>query len=130
MIIWFLRLFSVFRATEGDLVAAREALDELSTEKLLLQDRLDAALADKDKLWSTMQDALDNERAALRSQVNHAVQKTGGGIPYPDAHFLPAGSVREVQASGPIGRRGRLLPSEAAQRQTGRFLAEEFNQPR
>lgn len=132
MIQWLLRLFPAFLWMEANLVSMRTAFDqlsrdlaecraalaELSTEKLVLQDRLDAALADRDHLWNAMQEALTNERDALRMQVNHAVQKSGGGIPYPDSHSLPAASVRPVQEPGPIGRRGRILASEAGRRQT------------
>jgi len=146
MVIWFLRLFPVFlrlaervdmqarelharegvdsRATamQSELAEVRESLHNLQMEKLMLQDRLDAALTDKDRLWNTMQDALDNERNSLRMQVNHAVQKSGGGIPYPDAHSLPAASVARPQQAGPVGRRGRLLPSEAAAQQSSQFI--------
>lgn len=105
-----------------DLDACREALEELSTEKLLLQDRLDSAIADKDNLWAAMTEALNNERDAYRMTVNHAVQKSGGGIPFPDSHSLPPNLIREPQKPGPVGRRGRLLPSEVASRQTRRYV--------
>lgn len=143
MIQWFLRLFPAFLLLEAhlvslrttfdqlsrDLAECRAALADLSTEKLMLQDRLDAALADRDQLWSTMQQALTNERDALRMQVNHAVQKSGGGIPYPDSHSLPATSVRPVQQPGPVGRRGRILASEAGRRQTDMVIEKITRKP-
>lgn len=131
MILSFLRLFPQFAACESDLAECRTALAELSTEKLMLQDRLDAALADKEHLWRSMNEALANERNSLRMQVNHAVQKAGGGVPYPDAHSLPAGATQPIQESGPVGRRGRLLSSEAVQQQSRKFIAafvEDLNQ--
>lgn len=128
----FLRLFGAFRALEvsyrmalDDAARLRESLDEMSGEKLRLQDRLDAALGDKEHLWDAMQEALGNERQALRMQVNHAVQKAGGGVPYPDSHSLPPTAVRPLQEPGPVGRAGRRLPSEAAYQSTHAFV-EEF----
>lgn len=135
--LWFLRLFSAFQTMElllerhrqsnesltAQLGTLREAHQELVTEKLLLQDRLEAALADKEHLWAMTQDALNAERNAMRMQVNHAVQKAGGGIPFPDAHSLPPAQVR-VQQPGPVGRRGRILPSESVAQQNHDFLSE------
>ncbi len=125
MITWFLGLFHTFNALMRETESLRTAVNELTTEKLLLQDRLEAALEDKQHLWIGMESALQNEREALRTQVNHAVQRAGGGIPYPNAHSLPANVVREPQTPGPVGRRGRMLPSEIAQQQTQKFM-EEF----
>ncbi len=138
MILRFLRLFRIFRELEArtetlirekrtlqtDLTFSRAAFNEAQSDKLRLQDRLDAALADKDHLWNIMQDSLNNERNALRMQVNHAVQKAGGGIPYPDAHSLPAEAVRPLQTPGPVGRSGRQLPSEVLARHNNRAIEE------
>lgn len=109
---------------QTDLTFSRAAHSEASTDKLLLQDRLEAALADKDHLWDVMKRSLESERNALRMQVNHAVQKAGGGIPYPDAHSLSAASVRPVQEPGAVGRKGRLLPSESLARHNQSFMQE------
>lgn len=121
--LWFLRLFARFHALEAQLEDLRRSHQDLMTEKLLLQDRLDGALADKEHLWSLTQEALNAERSAMRMQVNHAVQKAGGGIPFPDAHSLPPAQVR-VQEPGPVGRRGRMLPSETAAQTNRTFLNE------
>ena len=94
-----------------DLVFCRQANQDLTVEKLRLQDRLDSALSDKDHLWGIMQEALDNERYAMRMQVNFAVQPTGAGTPYPDAPSLPAHRIPKPQEGGPIGRSGRQFPS-------------------
>jgi hypothetical protein len=131
LIIFFLRLFRTFRELENlaqaqaraieqadkELQCCQEANRELVSEKTLLEDRLDSAISDKDKLWQVMQEALDGERDALRMTVNHAVQRAGGGVPYPESHALPANRVAQPQKSGPIGRRARVLPSEMALRQ-------------
>lgn len=141
MILWFLRLFPQVRDLEmlaqmqaesaeqcrsfaedvSNLEAARDALIQ---EKVLLEDRLSAALADKDRLWESMQRALDGERYALRTMVNHAVAKAGGGTPYQDAHTLPPSEVRQVQKAGPIGRSGRVLTSQIAMQESQRFVGE------
>lgn len=116
-------------SAESDLDSLRNANDELTTEKLLLQDRLDSALNDKDRLWDTMQQALNGERSALKTMVNHSVQKSGGGIPFPEEHSLPANTIRPVQQPGPVGRSGRLLPSEAMGRANNSFIENYFKTP-
>ena len=63
-----------------------------------------------------MHESLDGERYALHTQVNHATQRAGGGVPYPEASALPDERVAKLQKSGPIGRRGRMLPSQVAMR--------------
>ena len=115
-------LLTEVEAERQDLKNLQGANQELITEKLLLQDRLESALSDKDKLWDTMTEAMNGERPALHTMVNHSVQKNGGGIPFPDAHALPPSEVRKVQESGPVGRRSRILPSELAERQSVKFI--------
>jgi hypothetical protein len=117
------------KASEGiDLKEAMEQLQEetqaLSAEKMLLQDRLEAATADRDRLWEMANQALNGERYAYQTMVNHAVQKNGGGIPFGDAHSLPPAEVRKPQTPGPIGRSSRMLPSEGAARRTNQFVRE------
>ena len=107
-----------------DISNLQEANQELVNEKLRLEDRLEAMTTDRDKLWDTMQDAIHGERYAYQTMVNHAVQKNGGGIPFPDSHSLPPAEVRKIQVPGPIGRAARILPSELARRETNRFVSE------
>ncbi len=144
--LWFLRWFPQFRdleslaamqaetaercssfqercsSLEHDVDSLREANQELTHEKILLQDRLDSAIQDKDRIWESMQTALQGERYALQTMVNHAVQKNGGGVPFGEAHVLPATEIRKPQAPGGIGRSARALPSEIAQRATNTFV--------
>jgi len=104
-----------------DIAGLREANQELAGEKAILEDRLTAAQSDKDRLWETMQKALEDERFAYQTMINQAWQKQNGGIPYPEAHSLPPETVR-VQKPGPIGRSARILPSEMASRNTRQFV--------
>lgn len=149
MILWFLRLFPQFRDLEAlvnmqaagaeerhaeydslheDIANLEGVKIQLIAEKALLEDRLAGAIADKDRQWDAMQNAIDGERYALRTMVNHATQKAGGGTPYQDAHALPPSEVRKIQTSGPVGRRGRILPSELASKETNRFVGEWIGQ--
>jgi hypothetical protein len=127
MLLWFLRLFPLFAVNEADLLVCRQAIEDMTADNLRLQDRLDSALAEKEHLWTAMQEAMDNERHAMRMQINHAIQKAGGGIPYPDSHSLPVASILPLQESGPIGRSGRILPSEAVARRNASF-SRQFTQ--
>jgi hypothetical protein len=108
---------TTLRSTESDLAAAREANESLTAENVRLQDRLDAAIEDKKELWDLVHTSLDGERFALHTQVNHAVQRAMGSPPYPDANILPTERLAKIQPGGPIGRRSRILPSEAMARQ-------------
>jgi hypothetical protein len=107
-----------------DLTACRLSHAELTTEKLLLQDRLDSAIADKDHLWAMVKESMNGERYALKSQVNHAIQRSSGGIPYPEAHSMPENAVPQVQEPGPVGRRARELPSQAVARHDRQMIEE------
>lgn len=128
MILWFLRFFSQFRDLEMsarsagfDIAELRRANEELITEKAVLAVRIESAMQETARAWQAMQDALHGERLAMQMQVNHAVQKSGGGIPYPNAHSLPA-STTKIQEPGPVGRRGRELPSESIAKATQRGI--------
>jgi regulator of replication initiation timing len=109
-------LTNQLKSAEHDIASLQEANQELTTENLRLQDRLDAAIEDKQNLWSLVHESLDGERYALHTQVNHATQRAGGGIPYPEASTLPEDRVARLQKSGPVGRAGRMLPSQIALR--------------
>ena len=108
-----------------ELVNLRNAYDELTTEKLRLSDRLDSVIADKDRLWSLFETANSGLMDSLKMQVNHLNQRSGAGIPYPEAGSLPVGAVK-IQEGGPIGRRGRMLPSQAAVDQVQEFVRSEY----
>jgi hypothetical protein len=112
-----------------DLENLREAHQDLVTEKLLLQDRLESAMADKDNLWSLFNESLGHERYALQTMVNHAVQKTGAGIPFPEAHSLPSSAVKPLQPGGSVGRAARMLPSEAVGRANQAFIRNYYAEP-
>lgn len=140
MILHLLRLFSTFRDLEAladlharnmasldvDLKACRESHEELSTEKLRLQDRVDVAEAEVERVWELFRESLGNERIALRTMVNHATQRSGGGVPFPEAHSLPPNATPRVQEPGPIGRRGRMLPSQLAAQANAEFIRKAY----
>jgi len=107
----------------------RAANRQLLTDNARLEDRVEAASEDRNRLWAAMQEALDGERTALHTQINHLVQRSGGGIPYPEAHTLPAATVPREQSTAPISR--AMMPGEAVARQTAKFVEEYVaNRPR
>jgi hypothetical protein len=103
-----------------------DTIRELTNEKLRLQDRLDAALEDRKQLWNLMQQSIDEMKIAYQSHINVQWQKQGANPPYPDAPHLPPNAVPPQQGNEPVGRRGRMLPSEAVQRATVDFLHKAF----
>ncbi len=112
MIRWLLSLFSEYRSLTEDLQSA-------ISEKLILQDRLDAVMNDRSELWRMMETAINNERATLQMQVNFQTQQRFGVTPFPDATHLP----QESNAQGPIEPMPRRqMPSELIQNGTARFI--------
>jgi hypothetical protein len=125
----FLLLFPAFRALEQEAKALREDHARLTTDVLLLQDRLDAARDERCKLWEMTQECLRGERSAYQMHVNQSWQRQGAGVPYPDAPHLPPSAVpKQVSAGEAAGRKGRMLPSEAVARRTEEFLTSLVSQ--
>ncbi len=110
---WFLSLFAAYRAQA-------ETIQSLSTDKLLLQDRLDAVMNDRAELWRMMEKAIDNERATLQSQINYETQRRFGVAQYPEA--AQADSELMQGAPNPVSR--RQMPSELIANGTQRFMRE------
>jgi hypothetical protein len=126
----FLRLFPAYRVleallAESEAAHAREVaglqstLSDLAAEKTRLEDLLEAAQADRQKLWDSMQSALEGERTAYQSQINVAWQQRGAAAPYPDAPHLEKSALAPKNDTIPR----RLRPSEAVARQTAKFIA-------
>ena len=107
-----------------DLTFNRARLQELETENLRLQDRVDAANEDRAKLWTMLQEALGNERKALMMEVNAKWQKDYGVTPFPDAPSIPEKYENAVNAVTEFGRQGRLLPSEMVANAETKFWAD------
>lgn len=113
MIRWLLSLFPQFRRLEIDLAHARDACAAEAEERQRAEGRLDDLIRDREKLWETLQQALQGERYALQSQANVLSQRSGGGVPYPDAHKVDSPVL--TQEGGPVGTSGRMLPSQRAE---------------
>lgn len=113
------------RVLETELDEARGGYRNEQQARILAEDRLNSAIQDRDKLWDLVQESLRGERFALQTQVNHANQKTGGGIVYEEAHFLPPNVLPKPQEGGPIGRRGRSTLSQAESEMTA-IAVEEY----
>jgi hypothetical protein len=118
----FLRLFEWVRDMESALVS-------MEAENSQLRKQSEAMLEERCDLWNLVHDtlakydvAVANERAAYQMHVNHATQKMGGGIPYPDAHNLPPSAVPNPDPpKGGYGRRF-VLPSEAVAQASERMI--------
>lgn len=131
MILWILRLFQAFRDLEGErdhtVTVLREELQHITTEKLILQDRLDAMAEDRSRMWSLMEKSIEEMKISYQSHINVQWQKQGFGAPYPDAPQIPHHAVPPANQE-PITR--RELPSEAQARITSNFyrsMAERLN---
>lgn len=98
---------------EIDLSAARDAVARESEERERGEQRIDILTRDRDKLWETLQQALQGERYALQSQANVLSQRSGAGVIYPEAHKIDSPVIS--QEGGPVGRSSRILPSQRAE---------------
>lgn len=135
MIRWFLSLFPEYLRTvawaessnkvaldsHAEASKLREQVQLLSSEKLILQDRLDSVMNDRAELWRMMETAISNERATLQMQVNFATQQKFGITPFPDAVHLSPEASAPGQVS-PLSR--RQMPSEMIAAGTAKFLKE------
>ena len=121
MLRWLLRIFPSLRDMQDERLTLREANKELLAQNTRLEDRLEAAIEERGKLWRMVEIAQAGEREAYRMQINHAVQRAGGGVPFPEAHSLPPNSIPDPNKSHtPIAR--AMLPGEAVRSQTSKFL--------
>ena len=138
----FLRIFPAYRAIEAILAESQASYEKISgaygdaarlerevetlqstcadlaAEKTRLEDLLGAAQADRQKLWDSLQSALEAERVAYQSQINVAWQQRGAQAPYPDAPHLEKSA--QAPANATIPR--KLRPSEYQARETQKFL--------
>lgn len=118
----FLRLFAAFRALEADRDATvallREELQREASEKMLCQDRLDAVMADRSKLWDMVTEAVGNERETLKTMANYRIQSTYGVTPYPEAGTLPESRQPEHIENTPRW----LTPSERVAQHNKTFM--------
>jgi hypothetical protein len=111
---WFLSLFAQFRHLA-------EQMNSATTEKLILQDRLDALMNDRAELWRLLERTLEGERTAYQCQLNVQWQQKGFGAPYPDAPKLDSNSV-QPHGGGTAGRPMMESPSQRMARYTEDFI--------
>lgn len=116
----FLRLFPQFRALESECQDLRVSLQDASTQSLLLQDRLDATLQDRSKLWDLMQESVREERRTYQAHLNLQWQREGHPAPYPDAPQMAEQRVPQPLTDQIVPR--RRLGSELVQAQTHKFV--------
>lgn len=109
-----LRLLSFFPCIQRLL----QDVSEAQREKLILQDRLDSALSDRERVWKEMQIAREGELAALHTLINIEYQQRYGVAPYPDAVKLPPAK----DSGGPV--KPRLTASQAIDAQIERVIQE------
>lgn len=108
---------------KSDLVFVRAAHDELKTENLRLQDRVEAMTEDRRQLWDLVNASLSGERASYQMQINEAWQKSYGVVPYSDAAQIPPNRGATEGNVGPVPGGRRMLPSEIIAKKTQDFWA-------
>ena len=103
---WFFRWSPVYRAMQSKVQDAENA--QIKAELRA------STLADQNAwLQSQIERALENERNAMRMQVNFAVQQKFGAIPYPDSPHLSD----EYGPSSPQPKKSSFVRGEELVRQ-------------
>ncbi len=124
MIPYFLRLFSTFRALEQDrdttVAELRATVREFSNDKLLLQDRLDATLSDRQRMWDLMERSIEDMKLGYQAHLNVQWVKQGYSAPYPDAPQPPEHHVHQQVTRAAVGR--PRLGSEMVKGLTEKFI--------
>lgn len=116
---WLSRITGYGRELRDENTRLLDEVQSLSGQVLVLQDRLDAALEDRSKMWTLMERSIDEMKIAYQAHINVAWQKQGHGVPYPDAPQIPHSAVVPINQE-PIRR--RELPSEAVAKATNQFF--------
>ena len=157
-ILWFLRLFPEFRGLESQIkeilaqlyqsdtraeqwqkeaestanlnATLRDEIAELKTDKIMLQDRLESALADKSHLWTLVMQSLDSERQSLRQQVNELAKGKWGTSPYPENWSPPDKLTRDPNASKEAMGRPISITSDVVRRQAMQTLEDAIERQR
>lgn len=109
-----LRWFAAYRELE-------HSVQELSSQNLVLQDRLDQSIAERERVWNLAMEARKAETTALQMQVNIDLQRQGFAPLYEDAPKLPQAPHQAPE--NPVVP-GRPLPSQAVRSQTQQFIKE------
>ncbi len=117
---WLLRIFPSLRRLSAEVELLRSANQQLQQENLQMQDRLDAAMEDRKQLWTMTRESSAAKDYAYQTQINHLIQREGGGTPYPDAHSLPENVIPHDKDTTPIAR--RMMPGEIARLRTEKFI--------
>jgi len=121
---WLLKLFGEYRRLLDEVSQLRREYSSLTAQSLALQDRMDAVLEDRTRIWSILEQSMAGERTAYQAHINMAWQKQMAGIPYPEAPHMAEASVPQPQSGDPVLR--RRLPSEIVAERTNSFFEKRF----
>lgn len=134
MVARFLRRFSAFCNLELEVQRQRDLLAEALRENaslansaakseaqnLQLQDRLDAAYEDRQRLWSLVENSIAKMETSYQMHVNVEWQKQGRSAPYPEAPQLPEAQTHREMPNDIISR--PLTMSERMAKGTQDFI--------
>lgn len=108
----FLRCFAAFRELE-------DSAQQLNNQNLVLQDRLDQSIAERERVWKMAEEMRASMENAYRMQVNLDLQKQGFAPLYADSPHLPQAPHQAPE--NPVVP-GRPVPSQQVQRETQKFI--------
>lgn len=103
-----------------ELAEVRGALQQETQDRLVLQDRLNSAEEERQRLWDRLDVALAEERKSYQMAINQAWMREHGVAPHPEAPAPPKKQTIPQPDDTVIGR--RPLPSEAIAARTRDFL--------
>jgi hypothetical protein len=87
----FMKFFGFVRETplHDEIASLKEVIQDLTTEKLIAEDRLRSALDDKQQLWGLMSTSIQDMKVAYQMHINIQWQRQGLPAPYPEAPGIP-----------------------------------------
>jgi hypothetical protein len=124
LIVWLRRCWD-----RSEVQTLRAELQREQNTALLLQDRLDAAIGERSKLWDMLRESIGNERASYQMHINVEWQKRGFGAPYPDAPHIPPALEPQKQDGAQHTSGRRTTPSGAVRDATANFIREYVRGP-
>ena len=110
------------RERSGKVEELSRELQESENRAMRLQDRLDAALEDRGRLWDLVEQSISKMECAYQMHVNVEWQKAGRGAPYPDAPQIPADRIKAPVADSMVPR--PRTGSEQVAARTAAFIRE------
>lgn len=121
---WIWNRYKANVALEADVSRLLDRVRDLETEKVILEDRLQASILDREHLWGLVMKSIEDMKIAYQMHINREWQKMGEAAPYPEAPHMGDGQRFKAPENPFINR--PMMGSEAVQAVTQKFISDYF----